>query len=386
MAKEEPGRNVSVLRQLGLLILTPCAWALAQQAAETVAPAGSIERGFTRVAGVRELTGGRAIVVDASDRTVFIVDFRTGSVAPIGRPGAGPGEYAAPSRVFALDGRRSAILDAGNGRLAIVDSAGRPAGSISLRAANTGSTLPPSVEATDERGYRYGLAQAVKGTSLTDSAAIERWTDSSRKRDTVGFLPVQHRVGASVHAGMVVSPAANAAPFATGPQWAIAPDGRVAVVTANPYQVAFYDASARRSSGPPLMVSPVRVTEGEKQTWRSEQRRPRSATVVGRGTRQENQVVQAEYREPDSWPEYLPPFLPGAIRFAPDGILWIERTTKAGDPPTFDLVDAQSRIVRRIQIPAGARLVGLGAGAAYAVTVDQDDLERLRRYAIPSRR
>jgi hypothetical protein len=72
------------------------------------------------------------------------------------------------------------------------------------------------------------------------------------------------------------------------------------------------------------------------------------------------------------------------VQFAPDGTLWIQRTTAdASAPPTYDLIGPAATIIGRMVLPANTRLVGFGVGTVYLVRVDEDDLEYLQRYRLP---
>ena len=95
------------------------------------------------------------------------------------------------------------------------------------------------------------------------------------------------------------------------------------------------------------------------------------------------QMMPGRYREPAEWPEYLPPYSGSAV-FAPDGLLWIPRLTVARQPPLYDIVNANGRLVERVQLPARTKLVGFGAKSIYVVRMDDDDLQYLQRYPIPT--
>ena len=91
------------------------------------------------------------------------------------------------------------------------------------------------------------------------------------------------------------------------------------------------------------------------------------------------------FAEPTEWPRDLPPFLAGALSMGLDGRLWVQRTTAAGAPPTFDVFDAAGRLAERVTLPARTRLVGHGRGVVYLVRIDEDDLEYLERYRLVGR-
>jgi hypothetical protein len=87
--------------------------------------------------------------------------------------------------------------------------------------------------------------------------------------------------------------------------------------------------------------------------------------------------------EPDAWPKYLPPFLPKAVSFAADGMLWVRRTTPAGSPPLYDVIDRRGVLAGRLTMPARTLLLAHGDGVVYLARLDDDDLQYLGRYPLP---
>ena len=78
-----------------------------------------------------------------------------------------------------------------------------------------------------------------------------------------------------------------------------------------------------------------------------------------------------------------PPFTDLTPRIAADGTLWVERSVPAGQPGRFDVFDRQGIRRRTVILPAGRRLLALGAGVAYLALTDEDGVERLERYRLP---
>jgi hypothetical protein len=85
----------------------------------------------------------------------------------------------------------------------------------------------------------------------------------------------------------------------------------------------------------------------------------------------------------EAWPDELPPFLTNAAVFAPDGMLWVRRTTAAGEPPTHDVIDPAGRVVQKVALAKRAKLLGFGKSSVYVLRVDEDDLQYVQRYALP---
>jgi hypothetical protein len=99
------------------------------------------------------------------------------------------------------------------------------------------------------------------------------------------------------------------------------------------------------------------------------------------GRRSAQMMPMRNVEEPTDWPEYMPPFLAsGTVTFAPDGLLWVARTTAAGAPATFDLIDGAGKVTQRVVLPKKTRLVGFGSGTVYLARSDDDDLQYLQRY------
>lgn len=84
------------------------------------APMASFREPFSRVAGLREQSDGRVVVLDGIERRILLVDFRSGVATPIGRLGLGPAEYTLPSALVALAGDRTLAIEMGGGERALV--------------------------------------------------------------------------------------------------------------------------------------------------------------------------------------------------------------------------------------------------------------------------
>jgi len=65
---------------------------------------------FTRVTGVRELSGGRLLISDFMEERVVVADFGAQSVELVGRRGQGPAEYVRPYALYALGGDSTLLM------------------------------------------------------------------------------------------------------------------------------------------------------------------------------------------------------------------------------------------------------------------------------------
>lgn len=171
--------------------------------------------------------------------------------------------------------------------------------------------------------------------------------------------------------------------FPAWDHWVVAPDGRIAFVFFDPYRVDFVGADRRAVQNAPIPYERIRVDDALKKQHREERERPVMAMTSTRGGGSSMQKMKMPYREPSQWPEFLPPFLGTAV-FAPNGLLWVPRATRAGRPPLFDIINGSGVLVERVELPARTKLVGFGANSVYLVRLDDDDLQYLQRHALPT--
>jgi hypothetical protein len=324
------------------------------------------EQGFTKLVGIKELKDGRVILVDEIERSVLVLDPEFVEGTLVGRVGSGPGEYVVPSRLFSLGGDSSAVLDNPNRRLLVLTPEGDPGGVIN----QVSGFMAP--EASDGQGRFFRVRR------IENRYGIVRWSPPSPTLDTVGHFPVPE--GARPQG--VTYRLEDANPFPKRRAWAVAPDGRIAIVHPDPYRVELLDLDGISKEGPVVPVDQLNVTEGHKEQWREQMARPRTQVVQRRGGERSYVTARGTLYEPADWPRYLPPFLGDAATFAPDGHLWVQRTTPEEHPPTFDVFDTDGDRVGQVTLPHGRRLLGFGKGTLYAVARDEFDLEYLERYRV----
>ena len=374
----------------------------AQQLRTLSKPDAEFPDPFTSVSGVRELKDGRVVTIDIKDKVAQLVDFTSARLKKIGREGSGPKEYALPMALLALPGDSSLIFDPLNNRSLLVLPNGDPGdfvtmGSSARRSGGGGmmtmSMAPPRY--ADARGRIYmtgsGLSMGPDGARTADSLPVLRFDRSTGKTDTVAFVrqPKENTVTTSSGGGSMQVRMGVANPFAPRDEWAITPDGRVAVIRSPEYRVDW--ANPTRTLGAPIPYQRVKVSEGHKQAWR-DSRKNATAIMVTRN----NGTVDTRagspgmggltIPEPDSWPEFMPPFVAQgtSVLAAADGNIWVLRTRETSDNvPTYDVIDATGKVAYRVSLPSKTRVVGFGKGNVYTVRTDEDDLQYLQRFKAP---
>ena len=352
---------------------------------------------WTDVVGVVEMSGGKLVVLDMRERQVKLVDFEARTAVPIGRHGSGPGEYELPTALFAIPGDSAILYDEANTARPLVIVGDGRISSYSITNRTTPFITSSSTADWTGRFYNVGRIYADLGTTGAAGPAIERLDRRRGRLDTVAYLSRKNGVcafdAAPVKKGPEmpqVSRASRRQPpaYTQLEQWAVGPDGRVAIVCPNPYRVLLIDSTGKRAEGPVIAYDPTRITDAEKAAWREERQQPVATMTFNRDRKME---VSFERRPPPAepeWPEFLPAFVPtrqlnGAAMFAPDGLLWIRRASGAGNPSTYDIIGKSGALAYRIQMPPRTRVVGFGRRGIYAVTLDENDVQRLSRFTFP---
>ena len=345
-------------------------------------PDAELKTPFTRIATVRELKDGRLLVVDERERSLSLIDLRTGTAKQVGRAGAGPGEYAYPGRILALPGDSSLLHDPGNARYLIIKPDGTPGETFRLPepvflSLGARGSIP---RATDARGAIYfegGPLTSGRGTAPTalDSVPLLRYERRSGNLDTVAWVQLAKRnvqVRPGQDGGVSISIGVQA--FPARDDWSALPDGSVGVARVRDYHVDWYPSTGKRTAGPPVRFTAIAVTEAEKEAFRSERR----ARIAPRSSGS----LPPDLPEPE-WPAVMPPFVYWQTFSRPNGELWVLRSHKSREKPVYDVFGAPGTLTGRVALPAGTRLVGFGNGTAYLVRRDEDDLEYLQQYKLP---
>ena len=334
-------RILRALTMAGVLTLPAIARAQTVPVKTLARPEVEFSEPFTALAGARELKDGRVVTVDPRDKTVQLIDLKSQSALKVGREGSGPGEYGLPVTVLGLPGDSSAVPDPLNSRLLVVLPDGKPGGFIMPSTAGSGGGIRMGAlpRKSDARGNLYWSTPGVTippgggPPKISDSAAVIRWNISAKKTDTLALLALPKGSSqVSGGAGRVNVQIGGGNPFTPRDEWAVAPDGRVAVLRAGDYHVEWISPNGQKSVGAPIRYDRLKVTEAHKAEWRESRKNTLGIMMRNENGRMSAQAVPgggAGAPEPTDWPEYLPPFLGDPALVAPNGQLWVRRFRKA---------------------------------------------------------
>ena len=368
-------RALHLLSAASLVAALPVA---AQAPLKTLAkPDAEYAEPFTQINGVRELRDGRVIVSDVREKTVQLVDLKAGSAQKIGREGSGPGEYAMPMRLLALPGDTSVVYDPLNRRFLVIGPDGKAGPFAPVRAGRRRATVRVSMGAryTDARGRLYSVGPNFAIGPNGEPTIVGHGADHpARPRDeedrharlrlhvpTTTIRTSQGGTNVSIRAG-------GGNPFAAADDWAVTPDGRLAIVRVKDYHVDWYAPNGQKTSGPAIAYEKLKVTEDDKKAFRERRANGGGGTpfvitrAAGAGRNEQQRRRRSPDEPADSRADGLarrqarrsrarPPFA------APNGQVWVLRTRAAKDKiPTYDVFDASGRVVSRVALPQDTRL------------------------------
>lgn len=349
---------------------------------------------YTRISSVHELPDGRVLVLDYLDRSLFALDLVQGTRIPVSRTGQGPGEYESPKVLHPFRGDSIVLIDDArfNGVM-VLSPQGRPVGLRRTGHGELNKRFESSRTASDTSGYLYAwvaLGDTVDGAFALrlDSADIERIDLQTGHLDTIARLS-REQTAPSMTVAARAAPTANEPfrrqniPFLVADHWTVLPDGTFALVSVSPYRVTFEAPSGERTVGPELPFTPIPVSTRHKEVWRERDMGMKRVLIFTTGT-----VVAANRQvplgEPDTWPPYLPPFVDDGVTAAPDGTVWIQRTTEADSAPVVDVIARDGTLKHRLRLPLSTRFITASHRFIYLVRIDADDHEYVQRWPRPT--
>lgn len=348
-------------------------------------PNASLPQLFSQIRGVRELRDGRVLITDRLEEHLSVANFIDGSLRVISRPGRGPQEYHLPTALVPMPGDSTLMVDEGNSRLAVIGPELRVVRSFALRV--PGIPVPLGVRAVDRNGRYYlqipGWISDARAHG--DSVWLIRFTPRGERVDTLarikGSTSPPSRDGRQMGIPFV--------PFAPEDRWGITGDGRLAILRSGDNHVEWRGNTGTIQRGPAMQGARLAVTTADRIAF------TRSfianSPIGGRDLNGGMSAAPAELLEEktirgiaerNTFAPTMALYADTPSIVASDGSFWLERSTRLGSPSTWDVFDGAGRNVRRVTLPAGRRLVALGAASAYLVSTDDDGLEHLERYAI----
>lgn len=224
-----------------------------------------------------------------------------------------------------------------------------------------------------------------------DSAFVVSVNLDTRTLDTIAAfkVPVTKVSYNSDGQSVITSFEATTNPLPIVDAWAIASDGRLAIVRGREYRVDWIDGAHRVTTGPKLPFSWQRLDDDRKMAIIDSTTKVEEASLPtggasgggaaasdGRGSspgggaaggtriRQPIPVVIGRPKAADL-PDYVPPFTRGAVLADGDGNIWVRTTTLVHGQPVYDIIDPKGELMDRVQLPPFRSIVGFAPGVVY---------------------
>lgn len=344
------------------------------------------------VVSVRALSNGSVMVNDFFRRRVLLYDAGlTKAVSVIDSGGSTTSTLSSAimsSQLMKYDGDSTLYVDVATQTLLVLDASGKVARVMALPKASDAfylATYQLGVAHIDPQGrlvYRGLIPPKMvppePGSSVmnipqqADSAPIVRADFDTRKVDTITTIKVLQpgamqlkQDGANVSLHMTVNP------LDVGDEWAMLPDGTIAILRAHDYHMDWVAPNGTRTSSPKMAFDWKAMTDEQKQFKLDSLRPvlqkafddlPGQTVPTPAGPRRIK--VQFDFVPLSKLPDYEPAIQAGAMKVDLKGQLWIVPRTSAGANGglLYDVVNRKGEVAERVQFPKGYALAGFGTG------------------------
>ncbi len=380
------------------------------------------------VSMVRPLPSGAVIVNDVRNRQLVLFDANLVKLKTIADTSMATGKSygSALAGLIAFSGDSSLLVDPSTLSMLVIDGKGDIARVMAApRPKDVNSMVggPFGTPGLDPRGrvvcrnlvprkalsMNYAApARSVLKQQTEDSALVYRIDLATRALDTVAWVKVPVASGSlseRPNGGLRVVERTNPMPVVD--DWALMPDGRVAIVRGVDFHVDWTDMDGRVSSSPRVPHPWERLSDDGKvqlldslQADRERQRdafrkagqnnRAASATSVGgapysapfmivrstlvgdvgRVSPPPTEIV-SEFVPAKELPDYRPAFSIGATRADLDGNLWVRTTTPSDKGAIYAVLNDKGQLVDRVKVPFGRVISGFGPGVVYLGVLDE---------------
>ena len=336
------------------------------------------------IAAVR-LGDGRIAIAEQSTRSIKLFDTRGRFVRSTGRQGAGPGEFAAITRLELLTGDTLAAYDGLPGVLSVFDTTGRLIRTSRLATGMGGLQLQGMLgdgTMVLSRGYNPRFSR----TSRLERDSISYLT---AKPDAPGMDTVAKVPGSDIYlfAGPDFS-SRNPVPFGRVSLIGVHGD-RIALATGDRWEIELRSPTGQLRELHRVRRQPAAVTRSDiaryRQDYLERMRGSRPQAVGGGGAPADIQARMMAQREKmlDAvpYPRTHAPY--DSLVVGRDAELWV----RVAGPPTPEartwLVLARSGAAAgTVSIPAGLRLLQVGRDFILAARRDEDDVEHVGVYPL----
>jgi len=421
-----PSRIMSIHSRILIVLALAGRSLLAQSALPPVRSIGSITAAspseFASISSIHVLSNGSVMVNDLTARKVSLLD-PTLAHSTVIADSTSATSMAYSSRlggIIPYHGDTTLFVDPQSNSMLVLDGAGKVVRVMSVPKAQDATFLiggpfgNPGFDPSGRLVYRTmlrpkfappGADGKFAAPMSIDSAPIIRFDLDARRADTAGYIKVPApRVSISSSEGrMQVTMQMN--PMSVTDDWALMPDGDIAVVRGADFRVDLLKPDGTVVKGEKIPFDWQRLNDSSKQAIVDSVRKvvedartrelaivqgsasatagsASGATTGGRAVIQMRvgdgppaagapasrsggtsiEIPPVEFAPLSEMPDYRPAFSAGAARADTDGNLWIRTSTVFNGAPVYDIVNSSGQLVDRVQLPAGRTIAGFGTG------------------------
>ncbi len=378
-------------------------------------PSATLKDGLKSVSGLRELSDGRVLIVDAEGERLVVADLASGKVETRMKAGTGDDEFRVLGPLWPWPGDSLAAADIGTGRLTVFSpdgtpvrdahggrgvrrrtvwrraAGGRTAGGRTAGGRNPHLALPrasiPDRDRSRDRCWSVRAtgvgAQSGLGASahtIPDSADLPPFDAHRHGRPVDG--PAVTARAANQQSGRHVTVFVATTPLQALDTWAAMSDGTVAVVRAASYRIEWYAPNGERTVTDSVPYTPLPVTGNDKKRVLDDYKRVGQALLAASPAR--TSILAVTYSEPQSWPATHPPFRGDIVPLVDaDDRIWLATRCAADDGSLcYDVIDRTGERVERYRVPPKTRVAGFGKNAVYTAHEQKSDKELLQRHPL----
>ncbi len=359
------------------------------------------------IASTRELSRGRVLVNDTVARRLYlfdsalrsrvvVLDSTDGAKNSYGNSPGGMIAYRGDSTLFASPALVSMLRIDPAGRASRLAASPRPVEMLFLAGGPFGA---PGFDSRGRLVYRGSARDRTAPRSPetrspypeNDSAPIVGLNLITGKMDTIArFRIPKEVVTITEEPNGVFKTTVKTDPLPIVDDWAVLPNGSLALIRGRDFHIDWIDQNGRRSSGGKIPFQWRSLTENAKVALMDSVRFATDTAIAAqeirlaerfKGTDNEPpEPIEPDYVSPSELPDRLPAFEPNSTIADPEGVLWIRTTQRLHGQPVYFRVNRKGTVLDRIQIPSGRTIAGFGRNhTIYLAYVDPGGGVRLER-------
>jgi hypothetical protein len=364
------------------------------------------------IASIRELPHGRVLVNDSLARRLYVFDSAlTSRVVVLDSIEGGENSYrGSPGGLIAYRGDSTLFASPSFVSLLVIDPAGRakpmigaptPAELLFLAGGPFGN---PGFDSRGRLVYRGSARDRATPRPLgtlspypeKDSAPVVALNLITGKADTITSYRIPKvEVTITEGPGATIKTMVKQHPLPTVDDWAILPNGSIALIRGGDFHIDWIDQNGKSSSTGRIPFPWRGLSVASKRAYMDSVRYATDTAIAAqeirlaerfRGTDNDPpEPIEPVYVSPGELPDRFPAFEANSTRADPDGVLWIRTTHRLHGRPVYYLVNRKGAVIDRVQLPVGSAIAGFGRDhtiyLAYANPKGGVRLERARSRA-----